>query len=60
MLTYILSSGNIVKVPQIIKILSAGSVQNLSYPATLMELAAVTCTCAYNYGKGFPFRYNTS
>lgn len=46
-----------VKVPQILKILHAHSVENLSYLAFLLELAAVTFTCTYNYAKGFPFRY---
>lgn len=48
-----------VKVPQILKILHARSVENLSYLAFLLELAAVTFTCTYNYAKGFPFRYIT-
>jgi hypothetical protein len=44
-------------VPQILKIYHAHSVENLSYLSFLLELAAVTFTCTYNYAKGFPFRY---
>ena len=46
----------LVKVPQIVKILSASSVENLSYLANILELAAVTFTSTYSYAKGFPFR----
>ena len=45
-----------VKVPQIVKCIKAHSVENLSYMATLLELAAATFGCAYNYNKGFAFR----
>ena len=48
---------NSVKLPQIIKILRARSVENLSYLANIQELAAVTFTSAYSFGKSFPFRY---
>jgi mannose-P-dolichol utilization defect protein 1 len=44
-----------VKVPQILKCVKAGSVENLSYLATFLELAAATFTCAYNHHKGFAF-----
>ena len=44
------------KVPQLVKCLRAQSVENLSYVATLLELAAVTFACSYNLAKGFPFR----
>ena len=46
----------LVKVPQIVKIVSASSVENLSYLANILELAAVTFTSTYSYAKGFPFR----
>ena len=46
-----------VKVPQILKCVRAGSVENLSYLATFLELAAATFTCAYNHHKGFAFRW---
>ncbi|CAI8019478.1 Mannose-P-dolichol utilization defect 1 protein homolog [Geodia barretti] len=45
----------LVKVPQILKCVKAGSVENLSYLATFLELAAATFTCAYNHHKGFAF-----
>lgn len=45
-----------VKVPQILKCLMARSVENISYTATFLELAAVTFACAYNHNKGFHFR----
>lgn len=43
--------------PQIVKIVRAGSVQGISMLATFLELAAVTFTGSYNFAKGFPFRY---
>ena len=46
-----------VKVPQIIKIVRSRSVQGISLFATFLELTAVTFTGAYNFAKGFPFRY---
>eukprot|EP00731_Ephydatia_muelleri_P030236 Em0021g759a len=45
----------LVKLPQIIKIISAGSVENLAYSAFLLELIACMFTSAYNYANGFPF-----
>lgn len=45
-----------VKVPQILKVLQAGSAKGLSYVATILELLATTFTCTYNYSKGFSFR----
>ena len=45
-----------VKLPQIVKILRARSVENLSFLANMQELAAVTFTSSYSYAKGFPFR----
>ena len=45
-----------VKLPQIIKIVRASSVENLSYLAIIQELAAVTFTGAYSFAKSFPFR----
>lgn len=44
------------KVPQIVKVVQAGSAEGLSYAATLMELLAVTFTSTYNLAKGFTFR----
>ena len=49
---------NTVKVPQIVKIVQAGSAKGLSYVATILELWAVPFTCTYNHAKGFTFRYS--
>lgn len=46
-----------VKVPQILKCVGAQSAENLSYLAMFLELAAATITSAYNFNKGFPFRW---
>ncbi len=46
-----------VKVPQIVKVLRAGSADGLSYIAFILELLAATFTCTYNNAKGFRFRY---
>ncbi|XP_064394212.1 mannose-P-dolichol utilization defect 1 protein homolog [Halichondria panicea] len=51
----ILLGSIIVKVPQIMKIVAAGSAEGLSYLSIFSELGAVTFTCTYNLGKGFPF-----
>ena len=48
-----------VKFPQIIKILRNYSTEGLTYLACLLELGAVTFSSAYNYDKGFPFRYSS-
>ncbi len=54
--THVCTHTHTVKVPQIVKCLRAQSVENLSYLAFFLELAAVTFTCTYNAAKGFPFR----
>ena len=54
--TFLISLSHAVKVPQILKCVRARSVENLSYIATFLELAAATFTSAYNYNKGFAFR----
>ena len=38
------------------KLVAAGSAEGLSYVSIFSELGAVTFTCTYNLGKGFPFR----
>ena len=38
------------------KLVTAGSAEGLSYLSIFSELGAVTFTCTYNLGKGFPFR----
>ena len=45
-----------VKIPQIIKILQASSVQGLSLLSILLELVATTATATYSLAKEFPFR----
>ena len=47
---------HLVKVPQIIKMIRAGSAEGLSMLAVILELAALTFTGAYNFAKQFPFR----
>ena len=47
----------VVKIPQIIKIVQASSVEGLSLLSFLLELVALTSTAAYSFAKGFPFRY---
>ena len=49
----------VVKIPQIIKIVQASSVEGLSLLSFLLELVALTSTAAYSFAKGFPFRYKT-
>ena len=46
-----------VKIPQIIKILQASSVEGLSLLSILLELVATTTTATYSVAKEFPFRY---
>ena len=46
-----------VKIPQIIKILQASSVEGLSLMSILLELVATTATATYSLAKEFPFRY---
>jgi len=45
-----------VKIPQIIKILQASSVEGLSLLSILLELVATTTTATYSFAKEFPFR----
>ncbi|KAK3737399.1 hypothetical protein QZH41_019944 [Actinostola sp. cb2023] len=51
----IVVGSSIIKIPQIIKVLSAGSVVGLSLMSFLTELVATTVTAAYSMQKGFPF-----
>jgi len=44
-----------VKIPQIIKILQASSVEGLSLLSILLELVATTTTATYSFAKEFPF-----
>jgi len=52
----ILLCGLVVKVPQIIKMIGAGSAKGVSMLAVILELTALTFTGAYNFAKQFPFR----
>ncbi|KAL9965803.1 hypothetical protein ACROYT_G029650 [Oculina patagonica] len=45
----------IIKIPQIIKILQASSVEGLSLMSFLLELVAMTATATYSFAKAFPF-----
>nr|CAB3263925.1 mannose-P-dolichol utilization defect 1 protein [Phallusia mammillata] len=51
----IVAGAVLVKVPQIQKILSAGSAKGLSFTSLLLELYAVTSMFSYSIAKGFPF-----
>ena len=44
-----------VKLPQIIKILSARSGAGISIVSVLVELAAVSASSAYGFANNFPF-----
>jgi len=44
-----------IKIPQIIKILQASSVEGLSLLSFLLELIALTATASYSFAKNFPF-----
>ncbi|XP_068686582.1 mannose-P-dolichol utilization defect 1 protein-like [Montipora foliosa] len=44
-----------IKIPQIIKIIQASSVEGLSLLSFLLELTALTATASYSAAKGFPF-----
>ncbi|XP_022704831.1 mannose-P-dolichol utilization defect 1 protein-like [Varroa jacobsoni] len=47
--------GALVKLPQIVKIISAASATGLSLPSVLLDLAGVTATTAYNFDQQYPF-----
>ncbi|KAJ1568148.1 hypothetical protein HK405_003485 [Cladochytrium tenue] len=51
----IVVGGSIVKVPQILKIVSAGSAKGISLAAYLLESFAFTVSVAYNLRRGNPF-----
>lgn len=52
---FIIVASSIIKLPQLLKILSAQSASGLSFSGTLLELIAITFTAAYSYAKQFPF-----
>lgn len=45
----------IIKIPQIIKVIQASSVEGLSLLSFLLELIALTATASYSIAKKFPF-----
>ncbi|OQR71735.1 mannose-P-dolichol utilization defect 1 protein-like [Tropilaelaps mercedesae] len=47
--------GSLVKLPQILKIISAKSGSGLSLPSVLLDLIGVTATTAYNFNQQYPF-----
>ncbi|KAG0236535.1 mannose-P-dolichol utilization defect 1 protein [Mortierella sp. GBAus27b] len=50
----IVLGGSIVKVPQIIKIVSAGSAQGISFPSYFLETLASVVSLAYNFRNNNP------
>ncbi|KAH0538266.1 hypothetical protein FGG08_005137 [Glutinoglossum americanum] len=51
----IIAASSIVKVPQILKLLSSGSAQGVSFLSYALETAGYTISLAYNVRQGFPF-----
>ncbi|EPS42163.1 hypothetical protein H072_3982 [Dactylellina haptotyla CBS 200.50] len=51
----IIAAASIVKVPQILKIISSNSAAGLSLLSTLLETDAYAISIAYNFRNGFPF-----
>ncbi|TPX60592.1 hypothetical protein PhCBS80983_g01759 [Powellomyces hirtus] len=51
----IVLGGMILKVPQILKIVSAGSTAGISFASYFLETAAYTISLAYNFRSGNPF-----
>ncbi|RPA97207.1 mannose-P-dolichol utilization defect 1 protein [Choiromyces venosus 120613-1] len=51
----IVTLSTIIKVPQLIKLLSSQSSKGLSYLSYLLETTAYLCTLAYNFRSGNPF-----
>lgn len=52
----LLPSFLLVKLPQILKLISAKSAEGLSFNAVLLELLAISGTMAYSIASKFPFR----
>ena len=51
----IVVGSSLVKLPQVLKIAKSGSAEGISLTGTLLELAAITVSGAYNFSQGFPF-----
>ena len=51
----IIATSSIVKVPQILKLLSSQSAEGLSFLSVLLETSSLLISLAYNVRQGFPF-----
>ena len=51
----IIAAASIVKVPQILKLLTSGSAEGVSFTSYLLETASFLITLSYNVRKGFAF-----
>ena len=51
----IIAASSIVKVPQIIKLVTSKSAEGVSFLSYFLETAAFLISFAYNYRQGFPF-----
>ena len=51
----IIAASTVVKVPQMLKLVAAGSAEGVSFLSYLMETTAYLITLAYSFRSGFPF-----
>ena len=51
----IIAASTVVKVPQMLKLVAAGSAEGVSFLSYLLETTAYLITLAYNFRSGFPF-----
>ena len=51
----IIVASTVIKLPQLLKILTARSSSGLSFNGSLLELLAVTFSCCYSFARQFPF-----
>ncbi len=51
----IIGASSVVKVPQIIKLVSSGSSEGISFLSYLLETSSYLISLAYNFRSGFPF-----
>ncbi len=51
----IVAGSSLVKLPQVLKLVSSGSGEGISLLGVLLELTALTMTTAYSHSQGFPF-----
>lgn len=51
----IIGASSVVKIPQILKLLSSKSASGISFLSYLLETSAYLISLAYNYRQGFPF-----